>query len=71
MNPKSLGRVHVLSGLIKCGLCGSNYIYARKSKVHAATDTRLATTFAERRISFPRTPVTISQSKHLKLKTTF
>ena len=33
MSPKSLGRVHVLSGLIKCGLCGSNYIYARKSKV--------------------------------------
>ena len=33
VNPKSLGRTHILSGLIKCGLCGSNYIYARKSKV--------------------------------------
>ncbi|MGC9125610.1 MAG: recombinase family protein, partial [Caldisericaceae bacterium] len=33
VSPKSLGRTHVLSGLIKCGLCGSNYIYARRSKV--------------------------------------
>ena len=33
VSPKSLGRTHTLSGLIKCGLCNSNYIYARRSKV--------------------------------------
>ena len=33
--PKSVGRTHILSGLLKCGLCKSNYVFqasARKSK---------------------------------------
>jgi site-specific DNA recombinase len=31
-NPKSIGRPHVMSGLLKCGICGSNYTFCKASK---------------------------------------
>ena len=35
-NPKSIGKTHVLSGLMKCGQCGSNYIFFRAKKVKSS-----------------------------------
>ena len=31
-SPKSVARPHILSGLLKCGLCGSNYIFQNTAK---------------------------------------
>ena len=31
-NPKSIGKPHIMSGLLKCGICGSNYVFCRASK---------------------------------------
>ena len=32
LNPKSLGKPHMMSGLLKCGICGSNYVFFRVTK---------------------------------------
>ena len=31
-NPKSIGKPHIMSGLLKCGICGSNYAFFRVTK---------------------------------------
>ena len=31
-NPKSMGRTHTLSGILKCGKCGSNYVFTQVTK---------------------------------------
>jgi hypothetical protein len=31
-NPKSIGKPHIMSGLLKCGICGSNYVFCMASK---------------------------------------
>lgn len=31
-NPKLIAKTHVLSGLLKCGICGANYIFCKVSK---------------------------------------